>query len=449
MMAEEYESAEEKLNSMMDGTYDFSGGEDAAEEEVTEDVVEEVEADETANDEDTDQVEDTESDEVEDGDTEEDTLEDTEDDESDEESDTEENALVDDDKGNTASDEVDGDGEVSEGDGQAEGEAEVNYQTMYEGMQKTAEEDKAKYAELQRFHDIVTGEFKANGKMVKGFTDPEKQVQAQQAYYGLESKMKTVKPLKPFLKPLYDGGYIDDPARFNLLMDIDKGDKEALKKFMVEKGIDPFELDMDNVSHEQKSHVSTPLEMAFDDVMENAGRSGVQEQMSKIVTSDWDNDSVIRLLDRPQDSAVLIEQMGNGIYDAVQERIAENVRTDVNGAYGGRSNYDQYMIANQQLETEYQQYVQGEQARQQQAAPVQQQRQAPVQQAAPVAGGEDVAAKQYRDKVKASEAKAAEARAKATSMSKPKGRAKKKATVNPVTLSGDDFQSYFDDLLKF
>jgi hypothetical protein len=286
--------------------------------------------------------------------------------------------------------------------------------------------------------------------MVKGFTDPLKQVQAQQAYYGLESKMKTVKPLKPFLKPLSEGGFLEDPDRFNLLMDIDKGDKEALKKFMVQKGIDPLDLDMDNVAHEQKTYVSTPLEMAFDEVMENANRSGVQDKMSRVVTEEWDNDSVIKLLDRPQDSAVLIEQMENGIYDAVQERISENIRTDVTGAFRNRSNYEQYMLANQQLEAEYQDYLRQEQARQQQAAAAQQQQasggQQQVAEKAPIAEAND--AKQYREKVQASEAEAAKARAKATRVSKPKSKAKKKEAVNPVTLGSQDFQKYFDDLLK-
>jgi hypothetical protein len=175
-----------------------------------------------------------------------------------------------------------------------------------------------------------------------------------------------------------------------------------------------------------------------------------------VVTQEWDNDSVIKLLDRPQDSAVLIEQMENGIYDAVQERISENIRTDVTGAYRNRSNYDQYMLANQQLEAEYQDYLRQEQARQQAAAQngrsaaaegvVSNVTEQPAVEREPIAEAKD--AKQYREKVQASEAEAAKARAKATRVSKPKGKAKKKEAVNPVTLGSQDFQKYFDDLLK-
>ncbi len=427
-MAEEYESASDKLDAMISGSFEFetesNGDEDTDQGETEVAETEEVSETEESNDEEI--------------------LEDTEDSEEVEESDTEENAPVDDDEGNTAEEESEDDSSVETVEGepadadQKEVEPEVNYQTKYEELLASSEAN-------QKFYDIVTGEFKADGKMVKGFTDPHKIVQSQQAYHGLDGKMKTFKEFKPLLRALKERGMTEDMGKFDLSMDLFDGNQEALKKQMIDKSIDPFEMDMEKVAYERGSHSTSPIEMALDDVLDNANRNGVQQKMETVLASEWDNDSVIKLLDRPQDSAVLIEQMGNGIYDAVQERISENNRTDVNGSFRNRSNYDQYMLANQQLEAEYQAYVTRE--REKGAAAEAERSESVVADEKQKIADTDTQAK-YAAGVQEREKVAADARAKATSVSKPKRKAKAKKAIDPLGLSGDKFQSYFDDLLK-
>jgi len=437
-MAEEYESAEDKLNSMLDGSFDFEEGRDENEPEP-EAEQEEVEVEDN---EDTDQEEtETEETEIED-DTEEpndeEVLENVDEEVEDEEEETEENAPVEDDEGKTDK-EVTADEEETKDADPEDSETKVDYRKAYEELQ-------GKSQDLQAFHDIITGEFKANGKTVKGFSDPHKVVQSMQAYHGLESKMKTFKEFKPILRALKERGMTDDLEKFDLAMALSDGNQEALKKQLSDKAIDPLDMDMDNVQYERNRQSSSPMEMALDDVLETAARNGVQPRMEQVLSSDWDQDSVVRILERPQDGAILAEQMSNGVYDAVQERIAENTRTDVNGMYRNMSMYDQYKQANEQLETEYRSYVaQEEQGRQRQAAAQSEQR--VVDETAKIADAE--ASEQYRKKVQAKEKVASEARAKATSVSKPKSRPRKKKAVDPLTLSGDKFQSYFDDMLKF
>ncbi len=427
-MAEEYESAAEKLDQMMNGEYDFS-----SEDETVENT--EPTDDGSVNDEETNQTDEESEVAVVEDETEEtndeEALEDINDEGDEEEEETEDNALVDDDEGKTAEeDSVDTETKDSEGVDPEKSEEEVNYQKKYEELL-------GKQDELQKFYDIATGEFKADGKMVKGFTDPHKIVQSQQAYYGLEGKMKVFKDHKPFIRALTERGITaEDTSKFNLAMDLVDGNADALREHLRSLDIDPMDLDMDDKSYEQKSHVASPIEIALDDVIDTASRYGVQDKMENVLGKEWDNDSVMKLLDRPQDSAILVEHMQNGIYDAVQERISENNRLDVNGSFRNRSNYDQYMIANKQLEDEYKQYIES-----QKTGNVEVEK-AKIE--------DENAQNQYKQKVAIKEKEASEARARATRSSKPKSRPRKKRETNPMSLSGDKFQDYFNkEILGF
>ena len=71
--------------------------------------------------------------------------------------------------------------------------AEIDYKKKYEELEKQS----AKYKD---YYDKVTSEFSANGKTVKGFTDPNKVIQAQQALYGLEEKFAMFKKYRPWAR---------------------------------------------------------------------------------------------------------------------------------------------------------------------------------------------------------------------------------------------------------
>ncbi len=363
-------------------------------------------------------------------------------DESDE-SEVEENALVDDGDDEVSSEAegeespvADNTAEVAKDADPKAGEEVIDYQKAYEELQE-------KSAIANTFYDRVTGEFQANGKTVRGSKDPEKVVQGLQKQYGFEDKMKVFKQHKPMLRALQEQGMVEDSTKFDLAMNIASGDKEAFKQHAKNQGWDLMDMDMDEVAYEGKSQTSSAMEMALDDVLESAARGGVQDRMEGVLGKDWDSDSVVKLLDRPKDSAVLISHMENGIYDAVQERIAEKSRSDVHGEFERENNYNQYMIASRELESEYQEHI----ARESESKP------AAV--AARVDAGvvADETAKienarkdeRYKADVAKREKDATEARAKAARMSKPKNKTRKvKKEVDKMKLTGDAFSDYFN-----
>jgi len=234
---------------------------------------------------------------------------------------------------------------------------EIDYRKAYE----EAISEKAKYED---FYKQVTSEFVANGKVIKGFDDPKKIIQAQQMAAGFSDKMKSFKQYRPFITPLKEKGIIDNPDKFNLMINALDGDKEAIKTLIQQAEIDPVELDMENIDYKPKNQISSDIEVAFEDVVDTAEQYGVRDKVEQVIAKDWDDNSVIELLEDPQNSADLVNHLSTGVYDLVQSRIAEKKMTDPYGAFNKKRAIDQYREAASELEQEYLIYLQEQEAMQ-------------------------------------------------------------------------------------
>jgi hypothetical protein len=307
-------------------------------------------------------------------------------------------------------------------------------------------EEKAQYED---FYNKVTGEFVVNGKKTRGFTDPEKIIQSQQMAGGFSEKMVAFKAYRPFMNTLKEKGMLDNPEKFNLAMQLLEGDPEALKKQLKDANIDPFEMGMENINYQSKNQVSSNIEIALDDVMESASQYGVDAQVREIISNDWDDDSVIELLEDTQNSSDLINHISSGIYDIVQDRISEKRRVDVNQVYTSKPAIEQYREAAVELENEYMQYLQSNDA---QSSQEEQEPQKTLVQADEPAdwidGVNNQQTEEYAQKVEKQKAKTNEARRKATSLSKKKRATRKQKTeVDPLLLDDDGFTEYMDSLI--
>ena len=325
---------------------------------------------------------------------------------------------------------------------------------------KTDELDyKAEYAkileektELENFRNEITGEFIANGKKTRGFTDPKKIIQSQQMAAGLGEKMAAFKPYRPFMNTLKEKGMLDNPEKFNLAMQLLDGDPEALKKQLKEANIDPFEMDMENINYVPKNQVANNIEIALDDVMENATQHGVDSQIREIISNEWDDDSVIELLEDSQNSADLINHMSTGIYDIVQERMSDKRRVDVNQVYTNKPKIEQYREAVVELENEYMQYMQQQESQQMSDQNQQVDQNAPevntVEQTNWIDNISNEQNDEYKAKVEQQNSKTNEARRKATSLSKKKrGTRKPKQQVDPLKMDDEAFTAYMDSII--
>jgi hypothetical protein len=315
---------------------------------------------------------------------------------------------------------------TSENDDGNKDSDEIDYRAEYEAI--LAEKEK-----LQSFYDEVTSEFIADGRKVKGFADPKKIIKSQQMSASYSNRMAALKPYRPLMKPLKERGYLDDPDKFNFDMQVADGDIEALKKLLKDKGIDPYELDMDNIDHKQKVYTASDIDIAVDDMFEDAKRVGVDRQLQDAFSRDWDDESIVEILSNVKFGADLLDHIESGAYDMVQDRIASIKRLD-DGSFASMSKVDQYKAAVKSISEE-----QAKIAQQQQEMNAEPEAKEETQ-------GESKADKEaeeraYKERV-AKNKKASAARKKAASVSKVKsGRKKEKKTFDPDELSDEEFEA--------
>jgi len=413
--------------------------------------------------EDTDQIDEeseSEEEEAETNEEDDDFLDDTEEDSEDEEDDLDEensHEIEDDDEDDTE--------ESTEDDAKDTEDDESEDQVAPEDMttqdkidyQKAYEEALAEKEQYQAFYNQVTSEFVANGKTMRGFSDPKKIIQAQQMAAGFGEKMKAFKKYRPFTTTLEEKGLLDNPEKFNLMINAMDGNQEAIKKLIKNAEIDPVELDMDNIDYTPTNSLASSMEMAYEDVLDSASQNGVKEQVEKVISGEWDDQSIIELLDDPENSSDLVNHLSTGVYDMVQERIAEKKMTDVNGVYSNKKSIEQYREAAQELDEEYRQFVANKQQQELNdntgSSEVEdngfgnqesQFSEEEIQKEIDRIKEERI----YAAKVEKKNAQAASGRKKAASVSKKKPRTKKSDnSFDPGKLSDDEFSAYLDSMI--
>jgi len=354
----------------------------------------------------------------------------------------EEDSLVDaddlDDEDDAAEDEVDDTDEVEDTEDEDIEETEDDTDT---DETSDGEPQGTDVVDYKAFYDaVVNTEFVVNGKKVKGFADPQKIIQSQQMAGGFSEKMAGFKQYRPYMAPLKERGMLDDPAKFDLAMNLVDGDVEAIKAHLNSLKIDPLDLDMEQVKYERKVSTASESSLAIDDALEQARAAGVEDRLRDVIGKQWDAESFDEFSTNASVRNDLIQHISSGAYDQVESKMTELSRLDFSGSYGTMSTVDKYRAAVRALQAE---------------AP------APAK-VAPVdtKPAKDVAAKaakakilkarresEYKAKAAREEAKRNKQRSLATSVSgKKKGKTKQVAKFDPMALEGEAFQEHFDFL---
>jgi len=239
--------------------------------------------------------------------------------------------------------------------------------------------DYEEYKQLKDFYNKVTGEFKANGKVVKGFTDPDKLIQAQQMAYGYSKKMQKFNEYKPYLKALQENELLDE-NRLNLLIEASKGKPEAIKQLIETAKLDPRELDfeeIDSSNYQPENHLPNKYENELDNLLDISKDLGIDDKVQQELNTNWDTESLTELLDKPEVKEDFIKHIEVGVYDAVLDKIERKKALDRFGLYSKKKFIDQYREAATELEQELMQQLQAQQQAQQQEVEMQQQQNMP------------------------------------------------------------------------
>ncbi len=459
-----YDSIEEELEAMMNGTHvsDFDENEDYVNPNSEEEYdSEEENSGSNTNDEDdenssnSNNAEDTDHD-------------DDETDVSEDESETEDEG----DGSNQETDEKD-DAEEEESNEENSQEESNNNDTDTKDQDDGSDKDtvepnyKDEYAKLKAFYEKVTGEFKANGKTIKGFNDPDKIIQGLQKAIGFEEKNAVINKHKQFLSPLKERGMLENPEKFNLALSILDGDKEAIKKHLKDLDINPvLDLDLDEIDYKPKQHLASEGKVVLNDALDYAETIGVKDRLNEVLVKDMDDGSFIDFIKYPKLRNDLVEHLQDGTYDLVKARIDEIRLTDMSGDYKALKMVDQYRYALESLvkeaeETKSKEIVTASKSNEiatstnvntdtkastkvnadnivSQAVVLDEKRKQEI-----------LAEEEEKFRIEIRNKKAEEDRKAAADISKKKTKTvSKKEEFDPLTLSSDDFKNYFNSLMS-
>ena len=377
-------------------------------------------------------------------------LEDTEGD-SDEDEDSDTNQSNDGLTNDTENKSSEGDSEnsqVEQSNGNAEGNADTSNPEDAKGAE-TGKIDPAEYERLKKFYDeIANAEFIANGKKVKGFTDPSKIIRSQQMLHDYSNKMRGINEYKPYLKALKEKGIIGDEEKFNFAMSLLDGDKATIKKHMEALKIDLVDLELDEDSkYVPKNYIPSKQSMVLDETMEIASNIGVDSKLRSVIAKDWDDDSFAEFLNNPSVRNDLLTHMQDGTYEIVQNKINELEMLDMNGSYRGLKSTDKYRAAIAEINRENQSRPVNPSAYQNQYANQQQNNGSYID--AERARLADLAAKEAEYKAMAEKKlRDDEARKKAAMITKKKTTTVTQKKFDPLELEGDALDEFVNELIS-
>jgi len=219
-----------------------------------------------------------------------------------------------DDNGDEEVELTDGDEEPAEGDDLDE-DAEVEDEPT----------DKPKDDEIETAQEEQLYEFKANGKEYK-LTDKEIKEQFPKIFAQAMDYTKKTQAIKPWRKTIdaLEQAKVSHED-ISLMIDVLRGDKDAIASVIKRTGVDTLELDTENSKYVPKSYGRDETALAVKDVIDEISSDKEYEYTHKILSKDWDDNSFNELTKDPDLIRELHIDVKNGTYDKVQP-IAEKLK---------------------------------------------------------------------------------------------------------------------------
>jgi len=166
----------------------------------------------------------------------------------------------------------------------------------------------------------IMAPFKANGKMIE-LKSEEEAIQLMQMGANYTRKMQDIQPHRKTLLMLENNGLLD-PDRLSFLIDLDKGNPEAITKLLKDHGIDPLGIDTDQDStYLVGNHKVTDDEAAFRNQLDELSSNPEGQETLRTINSTWDQASKEVLWNDPNVMGIIHTQRENGIYSLISSEI--------------------------------------------------------------------------------------------------------------------------------
>lgn len=195
-----------------------------------------------------------------------------------------------------------------------EGETKVNEEKP--GKEAEAPSSGSETIDYEDFHKQIMAPFKANGKEIElKNLDEVRQLMQMGANYT--KKMQQLAPARKFMTTLENNGLLDE-SKLNFLISLDKGDPEAIKKLLLDKGVDPLDIDTKvEPAYREGNYTATDQEVAFRTQLEELASSDTGKQTLAEIDRKWDQASQEMLWQNPDVMATIHQQREIGVYDLI------------------------------------------------------------------------------------------------------------------------------------
>lgn len=199
--------------------------------------------------------------------------------------------------------------------------------------------------DYKSIYEQVFKPFKANGKEITP-KSVEDIISLMQMGANYTKKMQLMAPMKKVVQSL-DNAKIDE-QELNFLIDVSKGDKEAIKQLLIKHKIDPLEIDLDgDNTYSPRNNIASDEDVEFNDTLMDIHDS--LPRIQEILNNTWDDNSKKAILKDPRLMRALHEEVQMGRFDEVQKRL-EAEKTF--GRYKGVSDVNAYIDLVSKMEQE-------------------------------------------------------------------------------------------------
>lgn len=215
-----------------------------------------------------------------------------------------------------------------------------------EDTDEDAEEDSDE-VDYEALHKQLLEPFKANGSEMS-VTSVEEAHKLMQMGANYSKKMSALKPNLKLMKMLENNELLDE-GKLNLLIDVAKGNPEAISQLVRDNDIDPLNLTTtEENKYTPKNHTVGDNQVELDEVISRIQETDSFSDTMDIVSSKWDESSKRDIASSPHALELINTQVSNGTYATVQ---AEVDRIKVFGGLQGVSDFEAYKQVGDQLYT--------------------------------------------------------------------------------------------------
>ena len=173
--------------------------------------------------------------------------------------------------------------------------------------------------DYKAFYDAMMSPMKANGKEFRA-RNPQEAIRLMQMGANYTHKMQTLAPYRKKIQMLQNAGLLED-EKLNYLIDIAKGNPQAITKLIKDSKIDPLDLNVsDEPNYVPGNHTVSDNEVQVQAIVDDLKSTPDGQETLKLVQG-WDQASLNTIWQTPSIMSTLHEQRQNGVYKLITDEM--------------------------------------------------------------------------------------------------------------------------------